>query len=293
MKKITIPFLIVVLNLFQHLNGQTTMTLRDVFDFNINDEFQYKLSSWGYPLMNMPPNAQKFIITGKRFSANNDTVIYKRSVTGYTSNYTSPPTSLTYTFYAYNDSVKYTSLSDTLKDIYKRDSCYFLLDTLYNSSSFCNRLVYESYTCGNCCDESITYDTIYGKGLGLVKYKYYQSGNNINEETDLIYYKKDTLVCGTPDTTTTKPNGISQISGLNTNISIYPNPASTSIQVTLSGNIESASLQITDMLGKSVKQITFATQHNTLNIADLSEGVYNISIASNEGVINKRLVIVR
>ena len=74
---------------------------------------------------------------------------------------------------------------------------------------------------------------------------------------------------------------------------IYPNPASTSLQVTLSGNIENTTLVITDMLGNNVKQVPLRTQHVTFNIADLSEGVYNISTTSNEGVINKRLVIVK
>jgi hypothetical protein len=56
---------------------------------------------------------------------------------------------------------------------------------------------------------------------------------------------------------------------------------------------EKTTLVITDMLGNTVKQIPFTTQHLTFNITDLTEGVFNISLQSNEGVINKRVVIVR
>ena len=87
--------------------------------------------------------------------------------------------------------------------------------------------------------------------------------------------------------------GISQTLGLNSQISVYPNPANTSLQVSFLGNIESSTLVMTDMLGNTVKKIPFTSQHLTINITDLSEGVYNIIIASNEGTVNKKVVIVR
>jgi Leucine-rich repeat (LRR) protein len=86
---------------------------------------------------------------------------------------------------------------------------------------------------------------------------------------------------------------ISQYSNLNANVSIYPNPASTSLQVSLAGNIESSTLVMTDMLGNAIYHSTFTTQHKVISVADLAEGVYNISISTNEGMLNKRVVIVR
>jgi len=93
--------------------------------------------------------------------------------------------------------------------------------------------------------------------------------------------------------------GISQISGLNSNISIYPNPATTSLQVSLAGNSEGSTLVITDMLGNTVKQITTSPlppskgETVTIDVSNLNEGVYNISISHKEGTINKRVVIVK
>ena len=86
----------------------------------------------------------------------------------------------------------------------------------------------------------------------------------------------------------------------NEQITVYPNPASNSLQVLFSGNGTNTEIIITDMLGNTVKQMPVTlslskgnTQHITLNIADLGEGVYNISITNKEGVANKRVVIVR
>lgn len=76
-------------------------------------------------------------------------------------------------------------------------------------------------------------------------------------------------------------------------ITVYPNPVNNILNVECLLVNEKTTLSITDMLGNNVKQIPFNTQHVTLNIADLSEGVYNLSIIGNEGVINKRIVLVK
>ena len=93
---------------------------------------------------------------------------------------------------------------------------------------------------------------------------------------------------------------ISQISGFTTNISIYPNPASSVLNIECEMVNEKTDVTITDMLGNNVKQVPVSlslskgnTQHVSLNIADLNEGVYNLSISRNEGVLNKRVVIVK
>jgi hypothetical protein len=107
--------------------------------------------------------------------------------------------------------------------------------------------------------------------------------------------------CGTMTGTVTIPSGtagIEQFANTNEQVSIYPNPATNSIQVSFSGNIESTTLVITDMLGNTIKQMPFTTQHNIISVADLAEGVYNISIQNDpKGTqdfrINKRVVIVR
>jgi hypothetical protein len=85
---------------------------------------------------------------------------------------------------------------------------------------------------------------------------------------------------------------ISQISGLNSNISIYPNPASSIINVAGLPNANST-LVLTDMLGNTVKQIKVQGSQLTIDVSELNEGVYNISLSSHQGVVNKKVVIVR
>jgi hypothetical protein len=80
---------------------------------------------------------------------------------------------------------------------------------------------------------------------------------------------------------------------INNNVSVYPNPAKDVLNVECLMLNENTSAIITDMLGNSIYHSTFTTQHNKINVADLNEGVYNLSITTHEGEVNKRAVIVR
>ncbi|HEX7414889.1 MAG TPA: T9SS type A sorting domain-containing protein [Bacteroidia bacterium] len=86
--------------------------------------------------------------------------------------------------------------------------------------------------------------------------------------------------------------GIEQFAS-NEQVTVYPNPASSSLQVTFSGNIQNTTLQITDMLGNTLKQSTIKTEKTSIDVSDLAEGVYQFTIHSSEFIIAKRVVIVR
>jgi hypothetical protein len=74
---------------------------------------------------------------------------------------------------------------------------------------------------------------------------------------------------------------------------ISPNPASTILNIECETVNEKTEITISDMLGNSIYHSAFTTQHKTISVADLTEGVYNISIIGSKGIINKRLVIVK
>lgn len=93
---------------------------------------------------------------------------------------------------------------------------------------------------------------------------------------------------------------ISQNSNLNTQIPIYPNPAS--IMLTVEGLMlnENSRIEIKDVLGNAITimPVTLSlskgnTQDNTIDVSQLNEGIYNLSISTTEGIINKRVVISR
>ncbi len=81
----------------------------------------------------------------------------------------------------------------------------------------------------------------------------------------------------------------------NNSISIYPNPTKGIINVELKIKDVDNNTQYTlyDINGNAVKQAIIYNPQFLIDATDLAEGVYNISIISNEGVVNKRLVIVR
>jgi type IX secretion system substrate protein len=79
----------------------------------------------------------------------------------------------------------------------------------------------------------------------------------------------------------------------NNNIAIYPNPTKGMLNVELGILNENTTLQITDMLSNTVKQIKVQNSQFTIDVSDLNEGVYNILIENSQFKTNKRLVIVR
>ncbi len=88
------------------------------------------------------------------------------------------------------------------------------------------------------------------------------------------------------------PTGISQISDISSTISIYPNPNNGNFVIE-TNNITTKTLQVYDVNGKLVLSQT-VTDKTSIDASSLNEGVYNISLqSSNDGVVNKRLVIVR
>ncbi len=92
--------------------------------------------------------------------------------------------------------------------------------------------------------------------------------------------------------------GINQLIANNNMISIYPNPCNGIFHVTVS-NEQLTEIKIYDVTGKLVlsKSLTPALSKGegvmTVDASSLSEGVYNVSLTSSEGSLNKRIVIIK
>lgn len=71
--------------------------------------------------------------------------------------------------------------------------------------------------------------------------------------------------------------------------SMYPNPTQTGLVTISSTNDEAMAVQVFDVLGKQVKQVTFT--NNTLNVSDLNSGIYIVKITQNDASTTKKLVI--
>ena len=72
---------------------------------------------------------------------------------------------------------------------------------------------------------------------------------------------------------------------------MYPNPAKGLINLNVETLIGAGSIVVTDLYGKTVKKQTLSMGMNTVNIANLSKGMYFVSTITNEGKTTKKLVV--
>lgn len=86
--------------------------------------------------------------------------------------------------------------------------------------------------------------------------------------------------------------GISSTTSKNLSISLYPNPTSGEISIE-SSSTEKQFLQIFDIAGKLLLSKPFPSGKSTIEANALPQGIYNVSISSNEGISNKKLVILK
>ena len=78
------------------------------------------------------------------------------------------------------------------------------------------------------------------------------------------------------------------------NISLFPNPASNSVQINLQNTSETiATILINDILGKNIKRITnVSSNQNTIDVSGLSQGIYFVTINTDNNLkLVKKLVI--
>jgi len=86
--------------------------------------------------------------------------------------------------------------------------------------------------------------------------------------------------------------GIKQFAGNNQQVKVYPNPNNGSFVIEPQNILYNVHCAVYDVTSKLVLNQT-VNGKTIIDASSLNEGVYNISISSSEGVINKRLVIVK
>ena len=93
--------------------------------------------------------------------------------------------------------------------------------------------------------------------------------------------------------------GINQLSAINSQISIYPNPASTMVNITLadkeSGEFSSdvRTVALCNMAGQQVYETVVPTGASTvaISVADLPKGVYNLILSNGKNIASKKLIV--
>jgi hypothetical protein len=161
---------------------------------------------------------------------------------------------------------------------------------LYYSTQFCGAFVYDHNSCSACCFEGQLYDEIYCKGLGQISYEFQYAAYQIDDHSVLFYFKKDTLVCGTPDNTTesVKENVYPN------NISISPNPFTTTTQITLPQTYHNIALAVYDIQGKLLAQNQYKDcRQIQLNRNQLSNGLYFLKLTLDDKEVETGKIVIR
>jgi hypothetical protein len=260
------------------LQGQnSTMTIREVFDFQPGDIFHRKI----YRIYPTPPEAVRFEVLSRAVAPGNDTICYTMRHFDYTSEWLGQ---LVYTHHNYIQNVCYTNLDsmvhtliDTFGMITSPINTFF--EATYLDSLRCDSLTYRFEAKYGHLFEPAIARRAYGKGLGITEYlyDYYYSLPPTHQEWRVVYFKKGPYGCGTPDTVST---GIEEplVSGFR----CYPNPASSRINFEFDEAILLIEKQLTlvNTLGQEVMReaIPGVMLAYSFNIASLPAGTYFVRL---------------
>lgn len=253
---------------------QNDLTIGEVFNFEIGDEFQI---IYNYPY---PRSLRRFAVMDKYFTDSGKTVNYKLKYTNWDFIQVSwPYTHMEYRFQNFEDIVSYSNLdsnirsyighqslqNDTIPDNYR--------DTSYYTNELCGGDVFEYYACDCSGYEGQSYKGIYGEGLGQISYLITSNEFWINYK--MIYYKKGAFSCGTPSMIY---EGINDYSDFQLNVS--PNPTSDYLNIDFQ-NSEPYEILLLSMDGRTIKQEKSNSSHYKMDVSTLDKGVYLLKVSEN------------
>ncbi|MCF8405499.1 MAG: T9SS type A sorting domain-containing protein [Bacteroidales bacterium] len=271
--------------------SQEILTIGEVFDFDIGDEFHYTNN------LGMPSGTRKKVIE-KRYSPTNDTVYYKMETRGYSSTFVEEPEMhLEYNFGSGIQDVKYTDLDSSIfyyytfiniSDLETYEVQYSYDSIIGFEPNFCN-----TYLCGYHAVigdfEPSTYRYIYGKGIGFVYcfVQYGDSGGLIDQDNGLIYYKKIGKTCGTPDLTGVNEKVIST-----DEILIFPNPASSQLTIQLNNEpLESCKIEFFNIQGELLDSKILEGKSTIYDLTNMDKGIYFLRIYLANKISTHRVIV--
>lgn len=281
MKKIFI--LILIATIPSTICAQGFMSIGEVFDFNINDEFHFKGQADG-----QPPNADRIIIVDKYYSSDNDTVFYIRFHDSYFTTPLMEPPYLEYHFWTETDTISYANLYSNITSYYQWtsfDTAMTYYDTIIGmNEEYCDSLI-NGYQYSINYFEPVYYSNEFGKGLGMVTNYYYNPAEYSMFDNRLFYFKKNEIDCGIPDSTTVSifENNMDE------NLIISPNPACNILRIENKNNLEIESISLINFNGQIINQ--FDAEKTQLDISEIPSGIYILNISYKNGQLTKKVII--
>lgn len=274
------------------LFSQSILTVGEVYDFEIGDEFQYSIDNYPGTML------ERYVVIDKYFSPNNDTVFYRQSVSNYynahdgnggTSHFFS---SDTISFYRTNLNDPITTFGDTMEiyDIYLDSTYMYYPDTIIKYDSNLCGLEVNGWVSYPPVFESVNRTRIAGRGVGSVWNYHYDPSSPMPYLIDrrLYYYKKGNITCGTPNTVSIK-----EIELKNSEIKIYPVPADKVVNIDLGEVNNLKKIHLIDINGKLIpieiiQNLNAAYSFNSENIPN---GIYFVHISTEAISFKKKLII--
>ncbi len=128
-------------------------------------------------------------------------------------------------------------------------------------------------------------------GAGKSPVHYYSGGGSF----DVSLTTKNSYGCKASRDTVINPvvtNVEERISGIDANVSIYPNPATGLIHIESTGNISlPEKIELYDIEGRLIKSYNTRSNSFGIDVSSLPKGFYTIRIQSEKGIIIKHFVI--
>ena len=161
------------------------------------------------------------------------------------------------------------------------DGCIYILNsnwTYFNGTSFG----------GGNYDEGFSIETATDNGFIICGIT--QSFSNYLDDVYLI--KTDSMgYCTSTDVSVATNIQNTHVTN-NTSMSIFPNPANDYVKVMMNKSEKGLVLKITDLLGNEIKtEKVIHPNSNTINVSDLTNGIYFITLSGNEYSHTEKLVI--
>lgn len=90
--------------------------------------------------------------------------------------------------------------------------------------------------------------------------------------------------------------GVEPFARSNEEVMVYPNPVKNSLQVTVAGNSKIQSINLYDVLGNELikkEELTIQNVATQVDVSSLQNGIYFISVRTDEGLVSKKIIIQR
>ncbi len=263
---------------------QEILTIGEVFDFNIHDEFHIT-NLYGLP------NGHKATISDKWYSDTNDKVYYSIDYEKYYSEYNDD---LEFHYSTSSEEVIYTNLDSSIYTLnnltkYPEDSTFvFSYDSLiYIDTALCDAQINGFSRKDGDFEPSYGHHE-FGKGLGLTYRKDITAWHGEPDwEYKLVYYKKNGLECGTPDSYITS---IERSVGTDSRFEIYPTIVENWVYVKAINPSSPYEIRLINLSGSMVAKVTNLSGDYSLTLEGITSGIYIIVIQYNKSIITKRII---